>query len=668
MNKLIKSTKGITLITLVITIIILLILATVTISTLIGRDGILNKAKEASEKSKIEQYKEEINLIIIDEISERQIKNKEEVFILSLESKINEKEWIKETKKCDQEGIEHQKPEENNQLIVNTRDGYEILIEIDNLRLDAKIIEASKIEDKEEKEEKTDLKMSITNNKLTEGTNINIEVNSTRKLETIEIKVQDTVLYSKNNIGTNTYKQNIGIEQLSNLGQLSFYDDITMTLEVITMTKTKTTENIEKVKNYTISTTNQLNQLADVVNSGNSLQDEIIIQVADINVNPEKWTENEDGTTTFKNNPLQWKVIGSANYDYDTNTLSNVKPFTGTYDGKQHKIEGIYIDTKERDQMGLFACNKGVIRNIILKNSTINGRYNVGGIAAGNDASGKIENCENYASVSGSRCVGGICGWSNAYLANNINYGRISSRKETGWNIQIEHIGGITGWGDGSINECINTGRINSGTLENRAESKAVGGIVGSGTNGNINKCYNIENISGSGSAVGGIIGYINSNTTQNMTINECYNIGYISGRDAGGICAWGNHTQVTDCYNVGSIEGIHITGGIITWTDNGGAITNCYNIGKIIGTNNLVGGILGDYKDRPTLTNCYNLNTASDYAVGEDIGAWGNLDNIWEGHVVTKTEEQMKGLASVLGSKWKEDTNNTNSGFPVLK
>ncbi len=46
MNK-IKNTKGITLISLVITIIILLILAGVSIATLTGDNGLLNKAKNA---------------------------------------------------------------------------------------------------------------------------------------------------------------------------------------------------------------------------------------------------------------------------------------------------------------------------------------------------------------------------------------------------------------------------------------------------------------------------------------------------------------------------------------------------------------------------------------------------------------------------------------------
>ena len=66
MNK-IKSTKGITLISLVVTIIILLILAGVTIATLMGDNGLINKAKDAKIKTEIAGIKEEIQTDILIE-------------------------------------------------------------------------------------------------------------------------------------------------------------------------------------------------------------------------------------------------------------------------------------------------------------------------------------------------------------------------------------------------------------------------------------------------------------------------------------------------------------------------------------------------------------------------------------------------------------------------
>ena len=64
-NKRSKKVKGITLVALVITIIALLILAGVTIGVLTGKNGLLNKAKSASEESMKQTASEKINLKIM---------------------------------------------------------------------------------------------------------------------------------------------------------------------------------------------------------------------------------------------------------------------------------------------------------------------------------------------------------------------------------------------------------------------------------------------------------------------------------------------------------------------------------------------------------------------------------------------------------------------------
>lgn len=73
-----KRNKGITLIALVITIIVLLILAGVTLTTLTGKNGLLNKAKNASEEYEVSSEKEQVD------IAQMSLKN---------ESNINEKTW-----------------------------------------------------------------------------------------------------------------------------------------------------------------------------------------------------------------------------------------------------------------------------------------------------------------------------------------------------------------------------------------------------------------------------------------------------------------------------------------------------------------------------------------------------------------------------------------------
>ena len=66
-----KTQKGITLIALVVTIIVLLILAGISIMMLTGQNGILNRAEEASYKSKLAELKENLQLDIADLMMEK---------------------------------------------------------------------------------------------------------------------------------------------------------------------------------------------------------------------------------------------------------------------------------------------------------------------------------------------------------------------------------------------------------------------------------------------------------------------------------------------------------------------------------------------------------------------------------------------------------------------
>jgi Tfp pilus assembly major pilin PilA len=136
--------RGITLIALVITIIVLLIVAGITISMLTGENGILNKASKAKEEHLIEQYKEEINLIIIDEMAERKTENKEELMIVSLDTKIREKEWVNEIYKCNSSGEEQPTFEASTHLLVESKEHYEILIEVNEAKQTAKIVSLEK--------------------------------------------------------------------------------------------------------------------------------------------------------------------------------------------------------------------------------------------------------------------------------------------------------------------------------------------------------------------------------------------------------------------------------------------------------------------------------------------------------------------------------------------
>ena len=81
-----KSNTGITLITLVITIVVLSILAGVSINTVVGDDGIIQKAKEAAEATKRASAEEEMNRLVL----EYQLAKSDETLESFLQEKVTE--------------------------------------------------------------------------------------------------------------------------------------------------------------------------------------------------------------------------------------------------------------------------------------------------------------------------------------------------------------------------------------------------------------------------------------------------------------------------------------------------------------------------------------------------------------------------------------------------
>lgn len=126
-----KKEKGITLIALIITIIIFLILAGISINVLTS-NGLLNNARTSEMEYKKKTYFEEIELEIMTEQIERKTQVKEEAFIKSLQNRILKKDWVDIVIICDENLEEKEQAADNTVLIVNTKNKYEIIIDVNN--------------------------------------------------------------------------------------------------------------------------------------------------------------------------------------------------------------------------------------------------------------------------------------------------------------------------------------------------------------------------------------------------------------------------------------------------------------------------------------------------------------------------------------------------------
>ena len=180
-------------------------------------------------------------------------------------------------------------------------------------------------------------------------------------------------------------------------------------------TKCGTKEEAKQNSNgyYEISNAGQLYWFAAKVNASEKSANAIL--TADIVVN-EGDLSGYDGIS--KNSWRKWTPI---------------KSYSGTFDGQNHKISGLYFNDDNEQFIGLFGITEGAtIKKVGVVNSYFKGSENVGGIC-GVGSGGTISECYSTATVIGINVAGGICGiFDSLNVINCFNSGKISARSEVG--------------------------------------------------------------------------------------------------------------------------------------------------------------------------------------------------------------------------------------------
>ena len=294
-------------------------------------------------------------------------------------------------------------------------------------------------------------------------------------------------------------------------------------------------------------------------------------------------------------NGFDWTPIGSS-----------AKKFSGSFDGAGYAIKNLTINYQtaksgERLYLGLFGYAEGTKDNrAAIKNLTVQGSVNAGSefsVYSGNVAG--VVACGSYVGVSGviSRVnvtvdakVGSACG-----------------------------VGGLAG-------VLINSTATNCGSGGNVSGVKNLGGLCYEFYAGTMTGCYNTGAVSGSGTCVGGIMGY-----AKQAAIKDVYNTGAVSTTKnlVGGLVGEMEKSSLTNGYSTGKI----------TVSESGGS-----SVGAAVG-----------WAD--TLSNVYYLEGTSKKGVGRD------------GTAAAKTADELKAKAmpAALGNGFKRDLGNINGGYPVL-
>ena len=293
---------------------------------------------------------------------------------------------------------------------------------------------------------------------------------------------------------------------------------------------------------YEIGNAGQLMWFANLVNGGTSNANAVLTKNITVNQNLlTSLTYDAAGAVTNGDSFRVWTPIGtSENY------------YTGTFDGNNMTVSGLYFNNSDTDYVGLFGYvgSGGKVQSIGVIDSYLSGGDDVGGVVGGNH--GMVQNCYNSGTVTGGTPVGGVVGMNYSTVENCYNTGAVSGRNS---------VGGVVGWNSsGTVQNCYNTGSVSGLSY--------VGGVVGWNSSGTVQNCYNTSSVSGS-DYVGGVVGWNNSGTVQNCYFNTDtytgsaigYNIGTVTvdGLTGGKTAAQFASGEVTWLLNSGVTDGTQV-------------------------------------------------------------------------------------------------------------
>ena len=243
-------------------------------------------------------------------------------------------------------------------------------------------------------------------------------------------------------------------------------------------------------------------------------------------------------------------------------------------DGDNHKVTGLWIDTKE-NYNGLFSnFSAGQIKNLTVEvaegKKVKGGDYT--GILIGRNANGKIVNCTVKGDVEGTIHTGGVAGLLVTSEIRDITFdGTVTSSTDSVF------VGGLAGQTDGcDVSACNIKSVINLSGNGGKA-----GGLIGEAKEGSIksSKTQTTLTATGVNYYTGGLVGY------SETPISLCSSEGTVTASGettySGGLVGYAL-SPIDDCYSTANTTGTVFSAGLVGYTFS--MIDKCYASGDVYG------------------------------------------------------------------------------------
>ena len=221
-----------------------------------------------------------------------------------------------------------------------------------------------------------------------------------------------------------------------------------------------------------ITTAQQLKQLADEVNAGDSKSGKTVLLMNDIDL------------SVYPN----WSPIGTLNLNWSDVS----RPFSGVFDGQNHTISNLTCTSVTNGYAGLFGNFDGTVQNLILRDAQITVEGLQAAAVVCENHKGQVLNCAMIGgSVKGKGVAGGVVCYNRGTVENCYATGDVTSLSGS-W---ICYVGGVVGYNymNGTVQSCYAAGRVES--------EKHAGGAVG-GNYGTVQNCVALgQSVSAQGDA-----------------------------------------------------------------------------------------------------------------------------------------------------------------------
>ena len=336
--------------------------------------------------------------------------------------------------------------------------------------------------------------------------------------------------------------------------------------------------------------------------------------------NPDDTSIDADGDSDTETIYNELKQNGNTDVGFKPIGVDEDNKFSGSFNGNNNKINHLYINRSEENNIGLFGYTEtSIIKDVSMENSKITGRSLVGGLIGAN--LGEVRNCYNTGRVEGEGsdddCVGGLIGGNAGTVSGCYNTGSVEGL--------TTNVGGLIGYNVGEVSGCYNTGSV-------KGKKIYVGGLIGYNDIGEVRSCYNTGRVEGSDKCVGGLIGGNSKN---------------------------GN---IISSYSIGKIDGIKYVGGLIGRLK-AGSINNCIAFTAEISGESEINRLIGDtYGKSDTMSDNYAYSSMKLIEDGTTITITdGAIDNENGANI---TEDQFRDSNDSIYSNWDftPDTDNTGT------